>query len=277
MASSPSVTPSSLSGTASPSVTESANPYFYTITVTQSISSTAFETITLDGGRESVNPIATNTTTSWAEVTVSQPTAHIPLTTTFTPPSSCTENRLSQMPPPGYMIWMNEPVPAPNITISDCFPREFLRDYQTVQSAVAGSSVVPAMSPLVCPIGYCTVYAGDDNYIACCPSGYQLHRPDTTILQDRPGYGGTCYSDFTMGKTVYVTAYNATGATNLAAWTASTSGAQAYAHVIDGFATQSPMLGCPRVRHLSAVSRCIALTSDPAANLSLRRPNLLKH
>jgi len=115
------------------------------------------------------------------------------------------------------------------------------------------------------------------NYIACCPSGYQLHRPDTTILQDRPGYGGTCYSDFTMGKTVYVTAYNATGATNLAAWTASTSGAQAYAHVIDGFATQSPMLGCPRVRHLSAVSRCIALTSDPAANLSLRRPNLLKH
>ncbi|KAF1986844.1 hypothetical protein K402DRAFT_463359 [Aulographum hederae CBS 113979] len=173
-----------------------------------------------------------------------QPTTAIPLTTTFTPPASCIENRLSMMPPPGWMIWANEPVPAPNVTVSDCYPREFLQSYTSVSSSVAGSSVVPAMSPLICPIGWCTMYAGDANYAACCPSGYQLHRPDTTFVSSRPGYGGTCYSDLTESSTVVLSAYNTEGAVNRQVWTASSSGAQAYAHVIDGYALTEPNLDC---------------------------------
>lgn len=97
------------------------------------------------------------------------PTTAIPLTTTFTPVPSCTENRLSQLPPPGYMIWANEPVPAANHTSSACYPEEFLRAYQSVSINAVGSSIVPAMDPLWCPMNYCTVLAAENSYVACCP------------------------------------------------------------------------------------------------------------
>ncbi|KAF2473736.1 uncharacterized protein BDR25DRAFT_197584, partial [Lindgomyces ingoldianus] len=148
-------------------------------------------------------------------------------------------------------IWANEPIPAVNHTSSACYPSEFLKAYQSVPSGIVGSSVVPAMSPLVCPSNFCTMFAGDDNYVACCPSGFQFHRPDVTVDPKRPGYGGTCYSDFTVSSTYAVTAYNVSGATNLAIWTASTSGAQAYAHPIDGFAATTPSLGCPTPQAVS--------------------------
>jgi len=111
-------------------------------------------------------------TTAQAEntSTISQPTSVIPLTATFTPPSSCFENLLTMMPPPGYMIWANEPVPVANQTVAACYPTEFLRDYKSVSSGDVGSSVVPAMSPFVCPQNYCTMFAEAKNYIACCPS-----------------------------------------------------------------------------------------------------------
>jgi hypothetical protein len=63
----------------------------------------------------------------------------------------------------------------------------------------------------------------------------------------RPAYGGTCYSDFDVGTTATVTAYDQAGTTKLVQWVASTPGAQAYAHPMDGFAAGDlhPTLGCP--------------------------------
>jgi hypothetical protein len=99
-----------------------------------------------------------------------QPTAVVALTTTFTPPASCLENRLTMMPPPGFMIWANEPVPFANQTVAACYPPGFLQHYTSVSSGDVGSSIAPAMSPFVCPQNYCTMFAEAKNYIACCPS-----------------------------------------------------------------------------------------------------------
>lgn len=102
--------------------------------------------------------------------TYAQPTTTLALSTTFTPAASCAANKLTILPPPGYLIWANEPVPFPGTTVTDCYPSEFLKSYTSVSSGNVGSSVVPLMSPLVCPSNFCTQYLGDENYIACCPS-----------------------------------------------------------------------------------------------------------
>jgi hypothetical protein len=104
----------------------------------------------------------------------SQPTDVIALTSTFTPPSSCFDNILTMLPPASF-IWNNEPVPVANNTVAACFPSEFLESYTSVEvtnsvGSTIGSSIVPAMSPFVCPKNYCTMLAGSRNYIACCPS-----------------------------------------------------------------------------------------------------------
>lgn len=113
---------------------------------------------------------ATSSATASATISLAQPTTVIPLTTTFTPVSSCYENRLTMLPPPNWPIFANEPVPAANVTFSDCYPPEFLISYTSVSSGRLGSSIVPAMSPLVCPDNFCTMYQDDGNYAACCPS-----------------------------------------------------------------------------------------------------------
>jgi len=116
-------------------------------------------------------PISTNTIPSVTPFpSYTQPFKRIPLLTTFTPDSSCTHNYLSQLPPPGYLIWANEPVPAPEVTYTGCYPSEFLREYTSISSGMVGSSIVPPMGPLVCPRNWCTMYAGDNNYAVCCPS-----------------------------------------------------------------------------------------------------------
>jgi hypothetical protein len=116
-------------------------------------------------GRQAAETVASESTSSLPQ----QPTTTIALSTTFTPPASCTLNRLTIQPPPVYLIWANEPVPFANTTFSDCYPSEFLRSYTSVASGTLGSSVVPVMSPLVCPQNYCVEYVRD-KYIACCPS-----------------------------------------------------------------------------------------------------------
>ena len=102
-----------------------------------------------------------------------QPTATLALSTTFTAPSSCAAtNFVDILPSPGYLIYWNEPVPAPGVTAGACYPKEFLQSYTAVAPSTAralGSSVVPAMSSLVCPDRWCTAYAGKGNYLACCP------------------------------------------------------------------------------------------------------------
>ncbi|EFQ33796.1 uncharacterized protein GLRG_08940 [Colletotrichum graminicola M1.001] len=132
-------------------------------------------------------------------------------------------------------IWINEPVPLPNHTISSCYPTEWLDGYASVISS--SSSVAPYMSPLVCPDGWNTeTSTWTDGYIACCASGFTFAGPSSAIDTDRPAYGGTCYSNFELGKTATVTVYNNHMLSTTIAWAASTTPAQAYAHPIDGIA-----------------------------------------
>ncbi|CAI6025098.1 unnamed protein product [Clonostachys chloroleuca] len=157
-----------------------------------------------------------------------------PLTTTFIPPPTCTESRLSMMASPRYQIWNNEPAPLSNTKVTDCYPSQFIKRYTSAFNQ--SSSIAPLMSPLVCPSGWVTARQWDNAYIVCCASGYLLHPPETTVDADRPGYGGTCYSPFLVGQTATVTGYNSTMITATFPWVASSSADQAYAHPIDGFA-----------------------------------------
>ncbi|KAI1378486.1 hypothetical protein F4677DRAFT_443701 [Hypoxylon crocopeplum] len=147
------------------------------------------------------------------------------LTTTFTPPSSCGDMHLTQLASPGYEIWLNEPMPVPGSKFGDCYPKDF----------AAGYTSAPMFSPLVCPQGWNAVKTWANGYIACCASGFMLHPPETTVDENRPAFGGTCYSGFTVGQAVKVTAYNSASLTATADWTASVTNDQVYAHVIDGF------------------------------------------
>lgn len=117
---------------------------------------------------------AAKTTKQASLPTFAQPKEVIALTTTFTPRASCTENLLTILPSPGYQIWANEPVPFENQTSSACYPPAFLESYTslniTYETTFKPSSIVPAMSPFVCPQNYCTQHAGAQNYLACCPS-----------------------------------------------------------------------------------------------------------
>ncbi|KAH7139677.1 hypothetical protein B0J13DRAFT_624510 [Dactylonectria estremocensis] len=155
------------------------------------------------------------------------------LTTTFTPPAICT-GHLSQMSAPGYALWLNEPQPVEGIQVSECYPSQFMKRYTSLVNE--SSSIAPLMSPLVCPKGWKTAKVWENGYIACCASGYNLAPPTVTSDTDRPAYGGTCYSPFTVGQTATVTAYDSENITATADWVASSSADQAYAHVIDGFA-----------------------------------------
>ncbi|KAI1465162.1 uncharacterized protein F4812DRAFT_439858 [Daldinia caldariorum] len=159
------------------------------------------------------------------------------LTTTFTPPSSCAEMHLTQLSSPVYQLWLNEPQPVPSSKFGECYPSGYINGYTSIGNA--SSSIAPMFSPLVCPEGWNTARAWPNGYIACCADGFQLHAPDKPVDTNRPAYGGTCYSTFTIGQTVKVTAYDTESLTATADWVASATNDQAYAHPIDGFALTS--------------------------------------
>lgn len=196
---------------------------------------------------------------------LAQPTTTLALSTTFTPAASCTSNKLTLLPPPGFFIWANEPVPFEGTTVTNCYPSEFLASYTSVTSEEFGSSIVPVMSPLVCPANFCTLRVTDDNYIACCPSGYSFADPATPSIRDRPYYGGTCYSDFVLSQTVTVTKYDTEGRTFVEPWVETATTDQAFAHPIDGFAPTFPKLGCPGDATSSSIDRS---QTDSTAMLS---------
>jgi hypothetical protein len=177
-----------------------------------------------------------------------QPTTTLALSTTFTPPASCAlPSQINILPSPGYLIWWNEPVPFPGRTIGDCYPTEFLHSYTSIAPTTLGalgSSIVPAMSPLVCPQNFCTQYVGDDNYIACCPSGYRFATTGVPIFSERPAYGGICYTDIAQGEELTAVMYDSMGSARQAIWSPSTTGAQGWAHPIDGWAASSATAGC---------------------------------
>ncbi|KAK2732998.1 CFEM domain protein [Colletotrichum kahawae] len=159
----------------------------------------------------------------------------IALTTTFTPPAHCTENHLTMLVGALEKIWINEPVPLPNSTITSCYPTEWVNGYSSVVSK--SSSMAPVMSPLVCPSGWNTVSSTwSSGYIACCADGFTFAAPTKTADRDRPAYGGTCYSNFDLSQTATVTVYNPVELSTTIAWVATTTPAQAYNHPIEGFA-----------------------------------------
>ena len=65
-----------------------------------------------------------------------------------------------------WEIWLNYPVPVSTSTVADCYPTEFISSYL---SAATMTTPLPAISPLVCPIGYGTALSSG-GYVACCPS-----------------------------------------------------------------------------------------------------------
>ncbi|KAI1770427.1 hypothetical protein F4818DRAFT_455676 [Hypoxylon cercidicola] len=199
-----------------------------------------------------------------------------PLTDTFTPPASCGEMHLTQLSSPGYQIWLNEPQPVTQSHFGDCYPPGYIDGYTSVcdisNSTVslhvpqglccsmiiaggpavinASSSIAPMFSPLVCPESWTTARTWANGYIACCASDFLFHPPETTIDENRPAYGGTCYSSFQAGQTVKVTAYDNASVTATADWVASGTTDQAYAHPIDGFQVAS-VVSSPSSSHLS--------------------------
>jgi hypothetical protein len=197
--------------------------------------------------RQTPQPLAT---------TLTQPTTTLALSTTFTPPASCAlPSQINILPPPGYLIWWNEPVPYTAMTVSDCYPSEFLRSYTSIaptSTHALGSSIVPAMSPLVCPENFCTQYVGKNNYIACCPSGYKFATTGTPVVSDRPAYGGICYTDIPISQELTAVVYDSTGSAHQEVWAPSTTGAQGYAHPIDGWAASSAAVGCAVKRQASS-------------------------
>ncbi|GME46128.1 hypothetical protein GTA08_BOTSDO09120 [Neofusicoccum parvum] len=207
-----------------------------TTTATQESASTSASSAAAAG---SSTTLATSTVapSSSSSSSFSSPAAvTAALTTTFTPPASCTEQHLSLLSSPGYFMWLNEPSPVPGTFVTDCYPPQFISGYSSVFNA--SSSIAPVMSPLVCPQAWHTVNTFTSNYIACCPEGFLLALPSTTVDTNRPAYGGTCYSSFTVGKTVNVTAYNSVSITATQEWVASSTADQAYGHVIEGFALE---------------------------------------
>ncbi|KAI1181327.1 hypothetical protein F4777DRAFT_526884 [Nemania sp. FL0916] len=174
-------------------------------------------------------------TTASPPLTTPTPYA-VSLTTKFIPPESCSQNQLTMLSSPGYFIWLHEPVPVPGTTVSDCYPSEFM-DWYTTYQVNPGSvgSLVPLMSPLVCPSGW-QVATEQGSYQACCPVGYGLTPPQTTADPNRPAYGGTCYSEWPLSSSAYVRVFDSVSASGSTLVIASTSPFANYAHPIDGIA-----------------------------------------
>ncbi|KAK4995555.1 hypothetical protein LTR66_004649, partial [Elasticomyces elasticus] len=72
--------------------------------------------------------------------------------------------------------------------------------------------------------------------------GYGIDQASATSVSDRPAYGKNCYSPLLLGQTFTVTAYNSVSVTATIMWSAYTTGENAYAHVIDGFAADQAVL-----------------------------------
>ncbi|KAK8008134.1 acid protease [Apiospora marii] len=156
------------------------------------------------------------------------------LTTTFTPPGTCTENRLTMLAPSaGYYVWLNEPVPVPGAMVGDCYPTEFMQGY--VSEVGASSSIAPMFKPLVCPVGWHTAQTWANGYIACCNEGYELTPPTVTVDKERPAYGGTCYSTMTVGQTVPVSKFGNDSFTAMGNFVATKAEDHVFGHVMDGY------------------------------------------
>ncbi|KAI0544694.1 hypothetical protein F4679DRAFT_563735 [Xylaria curta] len=211
------------------------------------------------------DPTVTSTSRS---PTTSTPYA-VPLTTTFIPPESCNEEHLTILSSPGYFVWLNEPVPVPETTMSACYPPEFLSYYTTYHvNSVTVGSMVPLMSPLVCPFGWHPVFSTRD-YQALCPSGYEFTPPENPIDSKRPAYGGTCYSSWPLSSSAFVEVYGSDSLSGTMLLTASTTPYAAYAHVIDGIVVSALSPTSSRSSSSSSQTSTGSAQSGGSGNTSL--------
>lgn len=89
------------------------------------------------------------------------------ITTTFAGPLSCAQSvgGLTMLQGDAYRIWLNAPIPVPGVTISSCYPPQFMSSFLSQRAGSPQS----AFRALVCPSGYATQAKYANNYIACCP------------------------------------------------------------------------------------------------------------
>lgn len=94
------------------------------------------------------------------------------LTTTFVPPPECTANHLTMMEDMQFSIFLNEPLPVPNTTITSCYPSQFGNSWLLS----AAGTTLPAFSPLVCPQDYTTALNGTGGCEALSPAIMMFQR-----------------------------------------------------------------------------------------------------
>ena len=156
------------------------------------------------------------------------------LTTIFTPSPSCSAGSFDQLLYHQSDIFLNYPNPIPGITLSACYPSQFLSSYL---AQLTVSTLLPAFDPLVCPSGYTNApitYAPSvpPGYLACCPSSYSLFGPSPPWPGQRPAFNATCASPV---RTLVVTPYTTDRAFPVATWIG-TAGDHVYALPLEGYA-----------------------------------------
>lgn len=157
------------------------------------------------------------------------------LSTTFTPPASCAEQRLT-LAEPIYQLWLNDPQPVAGSRITDCYPSQWAEQFTS--SPGWDMSVAPMMSPLVCPSAWTTAsttFIGNPDYIACCPKDFQFEPPQKPIDPNRPAYGGRCASAMSSGTPYIVTKYNTVSSEGTVTWMTEVITDHALAHPMDGY------------------------------------------
>lgn len=82
------------------------------------------------------------------------------ITTVFTPPPECSGG-ITEVATMTGVLWQNIIDPVPNVTLTSCYPSQF------VASALATTSL-PPFSELVCPDTW-ESYDVNSTYVICCP------------------------------------------------------------------------------------------------------------
>jgi hypothetical protein len=104
--------------------------------------------------------ISALTSSAWTSVQTNPKSYNMALTTVFTPPPECTES-FTQV---ASNYWENVIVPAPQKTLTSCYPSQF---YSSAVGA-AHSVALPPFNPLVCPSGWSSI-PYNSTYVVCCP------------------------------------------------------------------------------------------------------------
>jgi hypothetical protein len=136
------------------------NSEYYCVGVSSSSSMPTKITMPAPGSPTSSSASTTTSTFTWTSVQTDPKSYDMALTTVFTPPPECTGS-FTQV---GNDYWQNAINPAPQKTLTSCYPRQF---YSSVVAA-ANSVTLPAFDPLVCPSGWSSL-PYNNTYVVCCP------------------------------------------------------------------------------------------------------------